>query len=188
MRILLGHLEQRLGDGERGAQFMRGIRRESLLFSDMRFELGQHRVEGVGEFAKLIFTPRQADSMRERSCRGKACRFSDSSQWSEHSAGEKPASQQTEYHQAPTQDGRGWRKITEEIATTRRYVDVGAMHEDVFTSWYVSQEECPHGAQQKSSCDDDAGGVAQREFEANAQTRFSIHGFLPRRGRRQSRS
>ena len=67
--ILAGHIEQRLRDRQRGAQFVGGVGRESLLFGDVRFEPGEHGVEGVGELAELISAARQPDSVGERSGR-----------------------------------------------------------------------------------------------------------------------
>jgi hypothetical protein len=46
----------------------------------------------------------------------------------------------------------------------------------------VTQEECPHGGEQQGACEHQEAGVAEGEFEANAQTRGSIHGLLPRPG------
>jgi hypothetical protein len=43
-----------LRDRERGAQFVGGVGRESLLLGDVRFELREHGIEGIGEFTKLI--------------------------------------------------------------------------------------------------------------------------------------
>ena len=56
--IVAGHVEKRLGDGERSAQFVGGIGGESLLFGDVRFEPGEHGVEGVGEVAELVSAAR----------------------------------------------------------------------------------------------------------------------------------
>ena len=58
VRIVAGHVEKRLRDRERGAQFVGGIGCESLLFGDVRFEPGEHGVEGVGEFAELVSAAR----------------------------------------------------------------------------------------------------------------------------------
>ena len=54
VRILAGHVEQRLRDRQRGAQFVGGVGGEPLLFGDVRFEAREHGVEGVGEFAELV--------------------------------------------------------------------------------------------------------------------------------------
>ena len=43
----------------------------------------------------------------------------------------------------------------------------------------VTQEEHPHGGEQQGACEHEEAGVAEGEFEANAQTRGSIHGLLP---------
>ena len=52
--IVAGHVEQRLRDGQRGAQLVGGVGREPLLFGDLCLEPREHGVEGVGEFAELI--------------------------------------------------------------------------------------------------------------------------------------
>ena len=57
-RIGTGHVEKRLRDRQWGAQFVGGVGCESLLFGDLGFEPGEHGVEGVGEFAELIFATR----------------------------------------------------------------------------------------------------------------------------------
>ena len=43
----------------------------------------------------------------------------------------------------------------------------------------VTQEEHPHGGEQQDAGEHEKAGVAEGEFEANAQTRGSIHGLLP---------
>ena len=58
VRIFAGHVEQRLRDGQRGAQFVGGVGRESLLFGDLRLETGEHGVEGVGKLAELVSAAR----------------------------------------------------------------------------------------------------------------------------------
>ena len=55
------------------------------------------------------------------------------------------------------------------------------------TVGYVSQEESddcpaagePRGGEHQGTCEHEEAGVAEGEFEANAQTRGSIHGLLP---------
>ena len=54
VRIIAGHVEKRLRDRQRRAQFVGGVGCESLLFGDVCFELREHGVEGVGEFAELV--------------------------------------------------------------------------------------------------------------------------------------
>ena len=44
----------------------------------------------------------------------------------------------------------------------------------------VTQEEHPHGGEQQGTGEHEEAGVAEGEFEANTQTRGSIHGLLPR--------
>src|SRR5215471_13842006 len=43
----------------------------------------------------------------------------------------------------------------------------------------VSQEEHPHGGEQQGTGEHEEAGVAEGEFEANAQTRGLSHGLLP---------
>jgi hypothetical protein len=57
----------------------------------MCFELREHRVEGVGEFAELVVAAFQLDSVGERSLGGQACGIFDTSQGREHAAGEDPS-------------------------------------------------------------------------------------------------
>ena len=57
--------------------------------------------------------------------------------------------------------------------------DVRAVDDDGLASGHVSQEEHPHGAEQQGACEHDEAGVAEGEFEADAQTGVSIHGLLP---------
>ena len=54
VRVFAGHVEKCLRDGQRGAQFVRGVGGEPLLFGAVRFEPRQHLVEGVGELAELV--------------------------------------------------------------------------------------------------------------------------------------
>ena len=43
----------------------------------------------------------------------------------------------------------------------------------------VTQQEHPHGGEQQGTGEHEEAGVAEGEFEANAQTRGSIHRLLP---------
>ena len=54
VQVVAGHVEKRLRDRQRGAQFVGGIGGESLLFGDVCFEPREHGVEGVGELAELV--------------------------------------------------------------------------------------------------------------------------------------
>ena len=58
VRIVAGHVEQRLRDRQRGAQLVGGVGREPLLFGDLCFEPREHGVEGVGELAELVAAAR----------------------------------------------------------------------------------------------------------------------------------
>ena len=60
-RIVAGHLEKRLRDRQRGAQLVRGVGCESLLFGDVCLEPREHGVEGVGELAELVTAAFQLD-------------------------------------------------------------------------------------------------------------------------------
>lgn len=65
VRVDAGHVEKCLRDRQRGAQLVRGVGGESLRFGDVCFEPGEHRVEGVGEFAELVVAARQSDPVGE---------------------------------------------------------------------------------------------------------------------------
>ena len=117
--------------------------------------------------------------MGERSGRGRAGGVGDASEGGEHPAGEQPPSQETEHQQERPQDGRGRSEIAQESATAGRYEDVRAVDDDGLASGHVSQEEHPHGAEQQGAGEHEEAGVAEGEFEANAQTGGSIHGLLP---------
>jgi hypothetical protein len=58
VRISAGHVEKCLRDRQRSAQFVGGVGREPLLFGDVRLQLREHGVEGVGELAELICAAR----------------------------------------------------------------------------------------------------------------------------------
>ena len=65
VRIVARDVEQCLGDRQRGAQLVGGVGGESLLFGYVRFEPGEHGVEGVGELAELVLMALQLDPVRE---------------------------------------------------------------------------------------------------------------------------
>jgi hypothetical protein len=69
---------------------------EALLFSDVCLEPRKHGVEAVGEFAELVCTAFQPDSVGERP---PACGVRDATQRGEHAAGENPPSDETEHQQ-----------------------------------------------------------------------------------------
>ena len=168
---LRADVEKCLRDRQRGAQFVGGVGCESLLFGDVCFEPREHGVEAVGEFAELVFAAFQLDPVGERSVRGHACGVCDASQGGEHAAGEKPPSQQTEYQQERHHDGRDRSEIAHEVGVAVHYED----HTRVHTT---RKGEVP-GGEQHGTGEHEEPGVAEGEFEANTQTRGSIHGLLP---------
>ena len=143
VRIVAGDVEQCLRDRQRGAQFVRGVGGESLLFGDMRFEPREHGVEGVGELAELVSAAREPDSVGERSGRCNTRGVRDASQGREHPAGEQPSSQETEDQQKRQHDGCGRSESAQEEGVVPGHdATDGADH----TVGYVSQEEsneCP---------------------------------------------
>jgi hypothetical protein len=151
---------------------VRGVGCESLLFGDVCFEPGEHGIEAVGEFAELVLTSFQLDPVGERSVRGHACGVRDSSQGGEHPAGEKPPSQQTEGQQERHHDCCDRSEIAQEVGVALHYED----HTGVHTT---RKGEVP-GGEQHDACEHEEAGVAEGEFEANAQSRGSIHRRLPR--------
>ena len=56
------------------------------------------------------------------------------------------------------------------------------MHDEDLASRHVAQEERPHHAQEQRTREHDEGGVAERQFEANAHARGSIHRLFPPEG------
>ena len=99
VRIVAGDVEKCLRDRQRGAQLVGGVRREPPLFGDVRFEPGEHGVEGVGELAELVVAAFQLDPVGERSVRGHAGGVGDAGQGGEHAAGEDPPAEETEHQQ-----------------------------------------------------------------------------------------
>ena len=107
VRILAGDVEERLRDRQRGAQLVRGIGCEPLLFGDLCLEPREHAVEGVGELAELVPAALEPDPVGERSGRGHACGVRDASQRREHPGPARihPPSE-TEHQQERQRDGR----------------------------------------------------------------------------------
>ena len=71
----------------------------ALLLGVVVLESGQHGVEAVGEFAKLVLGAFQLDPVGERPVPGLAGCFGDAGERGEHAAGEDPPSQQAEHQQ-----------------------------------------------------------------------------------------
>ena len=181
LRIVAGDVEQCLRDRQRGAQLVGGVGCESLLFGDVCFEPREHGVEGVGEFAELVIAARQPDSVGERSGRSRACGVGDAGQGGEHAAGEKPPSHETEHQQERQHRGRPRSEDVQEVGPDGKDTGMrGVGVDEERTVGDVTQEEQPHGAEQQGAGEHEEAGVAEGEFEANAQTGGSIHGLLPR--------
>ena len=106
VRILAGDVEEGLRDRQRGAQLVGGVGGEPLLFGDVRLELREHGVEGVGELAELVVAAFQLDPVGERAVRGQAGGLGDARQRREHAAGEDPPSQEAEHQQEHQRHGR----------------------------------------------------------------------------------
>ena len=184
VRIVAGDIEKGLRDRQRGAQFVGGVGREPLLFGDLRLQLREHGVEGVGEFTELIAAPRQPDPVGERSARGRTCGVRDASQGGEHAAGENPPARETE-HQQEHQNCDSC--LAEGLlgggaARKERPADARSRGSDDRSVGEVSHEDHPQGEQQ-GTCEHEEAGVTEGEFEAYAQTRGSIHGRLSQLGR-----
>ena len=170
VRIVAGHVEQRLRDRQRGAQLVGGVGGEPLLFGDLCLEPREHGVEGVGELAELVVAAFQLDPVGEGSGRGHACGVGDAGQRGEHVAGEKPPSQETEHEQERQHDGRLRSESVQEVGAVG---SAGAgSHEDLGD---VAQEEHPHDGEQQDAGEHEEAGVAEGELEANAQAWGSIH-------------
>ena len=63
VRIVAGHVEQRLRERQRGAQLVGGVGGESLLFGDVRLEPREEAVDGVGEILQLVAGPREREAL-----------------------------------------------------------------------------------------------------------------------------
>jgi len=74
-----------------------GVGGEALLGFDLRFDRGQHGVEGVGQVMELIRPARQRDPVRQGSLGNQARGFRKSVKGSKHAASEQPAADQTEH-------------------------------------------------------------------------------------------
>ena len=156
---------------------MGGVGCEPLLFGVVCFEPGEHRVEGVGEFAELVVAALHLDPVGQRSVRGQACGVGDASQRGEHAAGEDPPSHETEHQQERQRRGRLRDEGSLEVGA------VGPGHRAGDHVGYVAQQEHPHDREQQGTCKHQKPGVAEREFEANAQTWRPIHVRPPHLGR-----
>ena len=62
-RIAAGHVEERLRDRQRGAQLVRGVGGEPLLFGDVCLEPREEAVDGVGEILQLVAGPREREAL-----------------------------------------------------------------------------------------------------------------------------
>jgi hypothetical protein len=179
VRIIASDLEKSLRDRQRRAQFVGGVGGESLLFGDLRFDLREHGVEGIGEFAELVLAAFQLDPVGERPVRRQASGIGDASQGREHAAGEDPSSQQAEHQQECQHGGclrgEGILQVGAVGAGHRKAADILG---------YVPQQERPHDREQQDTRKHEEPRVAEGEFEANTEARGPIHVPLPQaRGR-----
>ena len=170
VRIVAGHVEQRLRDRQRGAQLVGGVGGEPLLLGDVRLEAREHGVEGVGELAELVAAARQPDPVGERSGRGHAGGVGDAVQRGEHPAGEEPPSHEAEHQQERQHDGRGRSEGAQEVG-----VAADAWKIEHRGSGTQREQEHPHGGEQHGAGEHEEAGVAEGELEANAQAGRPIH-------------
>jgi hypothetical protein len=164
-----------------------GVRGEPLLLGDLGFELFEHGVERVGEFAELVLGTFHADPVRQRSARGHPCRVPDPREWREHPAGEDPPSQEAEHEQEGKCRGRAGDEGALEVGTAgpddhRRapdalpqLIDPGGAGGTGRRVRYVAQQEHPDHGQQESADDDDESGVAEGELQSRAEPWASLH-------------
>jgi hypothetical protein len=149
VRIVAGHVEKRLRDRQRGAQFVGGVGCESLLFGDCVLRAARawrrrrRRVRGTRLCGPVAGSGGRA--IRSRRAGG----VGDAGQGGEHPAGEKPPSQETEHQQEPS-------KMAAAGAKSRRSDGPGDMRtmptvddDGLASVGHVSQEEHPHGASSK---------------------------------------
>ena len=95
--------------------------------------------------ALLVSAAFQLDSVGERSVRGRACGVGDASQGSEHAAGEKPPSQQTEHQQERQHFGGPRSESAQEVVAAGTWKAEARVAVLCWYVGYVSQEEHPHG-------------------------------------------
>ena len=89
---------------------------------------------------------------------------------SEHAAGEKPPSHQTEYQQECHHDGRDRRETAQGVGV--------ALHDENHPGVHATRKgEVPGGEQHRAGEHEEAG-IAEGELEADAQARGSIHALL----------
>ena len=121
--------------------------------------------------------------MGERTGCGHAGGVGDASQGGEHAAGEKPPSHETEHQQERQHRGCPRSEDVQEVGPDGKDARgwcCGAAGDDERPVGDVAQQEQPHGGEQQGAGEHEEARVAEGEFEANAQTRGSIHGLLPR--------
>jgi len=106
----------------------------------------------------------------ERPARGDARGVGDASQGGEHTAGQKPPSQQTKHQQERHHGDRDRSEIAEQVGVALNHEDHTGMHT-------TRKGEVP-GDEQHGTCEHDNAGIAEREFEANAETGASIDVLL----------
>ena len=167
--VVAGDVEECLRDGQRGAQFVGGVGGESLLFGDVGFELFEHGVEHVGEFAEFVVGSFHADPVRQRSVRGHPCRVCDPCEWCEHPAGQDPSSQEAEHEEEGHCCRRGGGEGMQEVGAVGPG-GAGAVR-------YVAQQEHPDHGQQESTGEEEKSGVADGEFQSGAEPWASIHEY-----------
>src|SRR6266581_4526109 len=118
------------------------------------------------------------DSVGEGSLRGYACGVCDARQGGKHASGEKPSSQQTEYQQERHHDGCDRSEISQEVAV--------ALHDEDHPRVHTTGKGEISGGEEHDAGEHEERGVAEREFETNAQAGRSIHRLLRyRRGSRR---
>lgn len=172
VRVGTGQVEQGLRDRQRGAQLVGGVGREAPLFGHVGFEPGEHRVEGVGEFAELVLGARQSDAVGERAVRGQPGGLRDAGQRGEHAPGEDPPADQAEHQQEPHGDGGDRSEGAQHgqgVVGLDDEPDVGH-----------PRQEQPRGGEQQDTGEHEEPDVAEGEFEPDAQPGRPIHGRLRR--------
>ncbi len=170
-----GHVQQRLGDRQRGAQLVRRVGREPPLLGHVRLEPGQHRVEGVGELAELVLAARQPHAVRERSRGRRAGGVRDARQGaSMRPARTHPPRRPNTRRHAITTAAKGAKPRTKLVPGVTRHAPCSLVWNHP-----SRRRNTPTAASTREPASRRKPGVAEGELETDAQPGRPIHGPLP---------
>ncbi len=116
VRVVAGHLEQGLGDGQRGAQLVGGVGGESLLLGHVGLETAEHGVEVVGQVTELVPPARQPYPVGEHAGGGDPGSIGDAAQRGQHAPGQEPAPEQPDDQEHGQRHGRRREQVDQQAA------------------------------------------------------------------------